>query len=75
MPLTALRRDDAPLWQEAAQAEYNVLLEHGVWDLAECPADRKPIGCGCSGSSTRLMVLLSVIRLVLWPRALPRNRI
>ena len=42
----ALCRDDAPLWQEAAQAEYNALLEHGVWDLAECPADRKPIGCG-----------------------------
>ena len=34
------------MWQEAAQAEYNALLEHGVWDLAECPADRKPIGCG-----------------------------
>jgi len=69
----ALQRDDAPMWQEAAQ--YNALLEHGVWDLAECLADRKPIGCGCSRSSTKLMVLLSTIRLILWQRALPRNHI
>jgi hypothetical protein len=42
----ALQRDDAPLWQEAAKSEYSALLEHGVWDLAECPPNRKPIGCG-----------------------------
>ena len=41
----ALKRDDAPLWHEAANSKYTSLL-HGVWDLVECPPNRKPIGSG-----------------------------
>ena len=40
----AMKRDDAGLWQEASQQEYNALLEHGVWELCELPPGRKAVG-------------------------------
>ena len=41
----AMSRDDAGLWHEASQQEYNALLEHGVWELCELPPGRKAVGC------------------------------
>ena len=44
--VASLKRDDAPLWHEAANSEYTSLLDHGVWDLVKCPPNRMPIGSG-----------------------------
>lgn len=41
----AMSRDDAGLWHEAAQLEYNSLEQHETWDLAELPSGRKAVGC------------------------------
>ena len=41
----AMSWDDAGLWHEASQQEYNALLEHGVWELCELPPGRKAVGC------------------------------
>jgi len=41
----AMSRDDAGLWHEASQQEYNALLEHGVWELCELPPGWKTVGC------------------------------
>ena len=40
-----MSRDDAGLWHKASQQEYNVLLEHGVWELCELPSGCKAVGC------------------------------
>src|ERR1700730_3677369 len=40
-----MRRDDAGLWLEACQYEYNALQQHEVWDLWELPTGRKAVGC------------------------------
>ena len=40
-----MSQDDAGLWHEASQQEYNALLEHGVWELCELPPGRKAVGC------------------------------
>ena len=39
----ALRRADAPLWEEAAISEIRSLLENCTWDVVDCPAGVKPI--------------------------------
>ena len=36
----AMRRDDAGLWLEACQYEYNALQQHDVWELCELPTHR-----------------------------------
>ncbi|MCP4491938.1 MAG: DDE-type integrase/transposase/recombinase [Gammaproteobacteria bacterium] len=36
---------EAALWKEAAQSEYNSLLENKTWDLVELPKGRKVVGC------------------------------
>ena len=41
----AMKRDDAGLWLEACQYEYNALQQHNVWELCELPAGRKAVGC------------------------------
>ena len=41
----ALTRDDAGLWHEASQQEYDALLKHGVWELCELPTGRKAVAC------------------------------
>ena len=41
----AMNRDDAGLWQEASQQEYDALMQHGVWELCELPKGRKAVGC------------------------------
>jgi hypothetical protein len=40
-----MSRDDAGLWHEASQQEYDALHQHGVWELCELPAGRKAVGC------------------------------
>ena len=40
-----MSRDDAGLWHEASQQEYNSLLEHGTSELCELPKGRKAVGC------------------------------
>ena len=32
-------------WKEAADSEYQSLMENGTWELVELPSGRKPIGC------------------------------
>ena len=41
----AMKRDDAGLWLEACEYEYNALQQHNVWELCELPAGRKAVGC------------------------------
>src|SRR3984893_6566487 len=41
----AMRCDDAGLWLEACQYEYNALQQHDVWELCELPTGRKAVGC------------------------------
>ena len=41
----ALQSDHAREWKEAADAEYESLMEHGTWELAELPKGRKAIAC------------------------------
>jgi hypothetical protein len=40
-----MTRDDAGLWQNASQEEYDALHQHDVWELCELPPDRKAVGC------------------------------
>ena len=40
-----MTRDDARLWQEASQQEYDALMQHGVWDLCELPKGQKAVAC------------------------------
>ena len=40
-----MTRDDAGLWQEASQQEYDALMQHGVWELCELPKGRKAVAC------------------------------
>ena len=40
----AMKRDNAGLWQEASQQEYNALLEHEVWELCQLPLGRNAVG-------------------------------
>jgi hypothetical protein len=40
----AQKRDDWPLWQEAALKEYTQMLAHSTWDLVPPPKGRKPVG-------------------------------
>jgi transposase InsO family protein len=42
----AMKGDDAEKWQEAANAEYNTLLQNGTWELVELPPGAKAIGSG-----------------------------
>ena len=42
----AMKGDDADKWQDAINAEYNTLLQHGTWELCELPSDAKAIGSG-----------------------------
>jgi len=32
-------------WQEAADAEFQSLIDNGTWELVELPKGRKPVGC------------------------------
>ena len=32
-------------WKEAADSEYQSLMENGSWELVELPSGRKPVGC------------------------------
>ena len=41
----ALESKDAQEWQQAADTEYNALIENKTWDLIEPPVGCKPIGC------------------------------
>ena len=41
----AMRRDDAGLWLEACQYEYNALQQHDVWELCELPTGSKAVSC------------------------------
>jgi len=41
----AMTRDDAGLWQDASQQEYDAMIQHGVWDLCELPKGRKAVAC------------------------------
>jgi len=41
----AMKHDDAGLWLEACQYEYNALQQHNVWELCELPAGRKAVSC------------------------------
>ena len=41
----AMKRDDAGLWQEASQYEFDALQKHDVWELCELPPGRKAVGC------------------------------
>src|SRR5712691_7478245 len=41
----AMTRDDAGLWHDASQQEYDALHQHGVWELCELPPGRKAVGC------------------------------
>jgi hypothetical protein len=40
-----MTRDDAGLWHNASQEEYDALHQHGVWELCELPPGRKAVGC------------------------------
>ena len=40
-----MKRDDAGLWQEASQYEFDALQKHDVWELCELPPGRKAVGC------------------------------
>ena len=40
-----MRHDDARLWLEACQYEYNVLQQHDVWELCELPTGHKAVSC------------------------------
>jgi hypothetical protein len=40
----AKKRDDWPLWHEAAQKEYTQMLSHNTWELVPLPKGRKPVG-------------------------------
>ncbi|KAE8297894.1 Copia protein Gag-int-pol protein Copia VLP protein Copia protease [Larimichthys crocea] len=40
----AMLSSNAKEWKEAADLEYESLLENETWDLVELPKDRKPIG-------------------------------
>jgi len=40
-----MTRDDAGLWHDASQQEYDALHQHGVWELCELPPGRKAVGC------------------------------
>jgi len=37
----AMKGDNANKWQNAINAEYNTLLQHGTWELCELPPDAK----------------------------------
>ena len=41
----ALESKNAQEWQQAADTEYNALIENKTWDLVEPPVGCKPIGC------------------------------
>src|SRR5271169_3517065 len=41
----AMSRDDAGLWHEASQLEYDSMHKHGVWELCELLAGRKAVAC------------------------------
>ena len=41
----ALSSDHAKEWKEAADSEYESLIENETWELVELPSGRKPIGC------------------------------
>ena len=41
----ALSTDQAVRWKEAADAEYQSLLDNYTWDLVKLPPGRKSIGC------------------------------
>ena len=41
-----MKGDDADKWQDAVNAEYNTLLQHGTWELVELPPGEKAIGSG-----------------------------
>ena len=43
-PKEAMMSPDAKEWQEAADLEYESLLENKTWDIVELPNDRKAIG-------------------------------
>ena len=32
-------------WKQAADLEYESLMNNSTWELVELPADHKPIGC------------------------------
>ncbi len=40
----AMMSSNAKEWQEAADLEYESLMENETWDLVELPKDRKAIG-------------------------------
>ena len=40
-----MKHDDAGLWLEACEYEYNALQQHNVWELCELPAGHKAVGC------------------------------
>ena len=42
----AMTRDDAGLWQEASQQEYDALMQHGVWEL--CGSQSRCLSLGLS---------------------------
>ncbi len=41
----ALKGKHSTDWKQAANSEYNSLLENDTWDLVELPGNRKPIRC------------------------------
>ena len=41
----ATNSQQALQWTEAANVEYESLIENHTWDLVELPKDRKPVGC------------------------------
>ena len=41
----ALSSDHAKEWKEAADSEYESLIENETWEHVELPSGRKPIGC------------------------------
>lgn len=41
----ALEGEYSEKWKEAAESEYQSLLDNETWELVDLPAGRKPIGC------------------------------
>ncbi len=41
----ALKDTNAHLWKDAAQKEYDSLIENGTWELVDLPVNRKAVDC------------------------------
>ena len=69
----ALSSDHAKEWKEAADSEYESLIENETWELVELPSGRKPIGC--LRSNMEAMERWSGSRDVWWPKGMIRSMV